>query len=365
MKLPFVLFYTCLLNSYPAVCSSCLDYTPILVKEVSQEPPPALDDVPDLQTWVQDFILETKQIEIPGYPDAFNPSIIRWNGSLLMSFRAYNPQTGATNPFALVWLDENFEPISTPQVFELPSYNPILPSKQQDPRLIAVGNRLLAVYNNISADVTQMEMRRMFVVEFFYDGAQFTAGEPECLAEYEWKKEWRYEKNWVPFEYEGELLLSYDINPHRVVRPIFGTNACETVASTETEFQWDFGYLKGGTQALRDGDLYLSFFHSWINMPSVQSNGKNICHYLMGAYTFQAEPPFALTAVSPMPIVAKDFYEPPYHKTWKPMRCVFPAGILIDNDFIWISYGRQDHEIWIAKLDKKALIESLTPLPSR
>ena len=46
------------------------------------------------------------------------------------------------------------------------------------------------------------------------------------------------------------------------------------------------------------------------------------------------------------------------------MRCVFPAGILIDNDFIWISYGRQDHEIWIAKLDKKALIESLTPLSS-
>src|SRR6267154_2409481 len=66
----------------------------------------------DMETMVRDFILETKKIEFPEYPGAFNPSIIKWNGFLLMSFRIYKPQNKSTNPFALVRLNENFEPIS-------------------------------------------------------------------------------------------------------------------------------------------------------------------------------------------------------------------------------------------------------------
>jgi len=33
----------------------------------------------DLDSMAQDFVLETKKIEIPGYPCAFNPAIVRWN----------------------------------------------------------------------------------------------------------------------------------------------------------------------------------------------------------------------------------------------------------------------------------------------
>lgn len=84
----------------------------------------------------------------------------------------------------------------------------------------------------------------------------------------------------------------------------------------------------------------------------------------MGAYTFDSKPPFSLLAVSPEPIVAKDFYQPPYYKNWKPLRCVFPAGIVLDEDYIWLSYGRQDHEVWIAKIDKKRLLNSLVPVSS-
>lgn len=82
----------------------------------------------------------------------------------------------------------------------------------------------------------------------------------------------------------------------------------------------------------------------------------------MGAYTFKPHPPFSITAISPWPIVADDFYRPPYYKTWKPLRCVFPAGIVVDEKYVWISYGRQDHEIWIAKLDKQKLMNSLIPV---
>ncbi len=357
-------FLVCTLKSHATMDFS--DYPPVppppspLPKE---EPAPKLPpNLIDLEKLAQDFILETKRIEFPDFPDAFNPSIIRWQGHLLMSFRCYHPTNGSTNPFALVWLDDDFNPVSDPQVFELPFHNPVLPSKQQDPRLISVGERLFAVYNNILESVTHREIRRMYVVELFYNGEKFSAGEPECLEEYEEKTDMRYEKNWVPFDYQGELLLSYSLAPHRVLRPIFGTKSCETVSACSRSFPWNWGTPRGGTQALRDGDHYLAFFHSWTDAATVQSNGKKISHYVMGAYTFEPYPPFAIIAITPKPLTAPSFYRPPYYKTWKPLRCVFPGGLVIDGDTIWLSYGRQDHEIWIAKIDKKRLLQSLTPV---
>jgi predicted GH43/DUF377 family glycosyl hydrolase len=282
-----------------------------------------------------------------------------------MSFRTYYPETKSTNPLALVWLNENFEPISQPEVFELPFYNPVLPSKQQDPRLLAIDDRLFVVYNNILENVIHREIRRMFIAELYYDGKNFTASEPECLCHFEGSNDMRYEKNWVPFEYNGELLLAYSIAPHRIVRPIRGLKTCEDIATSIGKVKWDWGPISGGTQAVLDGDRYLAFFHSWKDFASVQSNGKKTCHYVMGAYTFEARPPFTITAISPDPIVVKNFYRPPYHKTWKPMRCIFPAGLIVEKDHVWICYGRQDHEAWVAKLDKKKLIDSMIPVKSK
>src|SRR5580700_1493225 len=160
-------------------------------------------DLIDMESMVKSWILETKKIEFSGYPGAFNPSMIKYKDAILMSFRVYNLANGSTNPFALVWLNDQFEPISTPQIFELPFHNPVLPSKQQDPRLITVGERLFVAYNNILDNVTHREIRRMFISELFYDGETFSASAPECLADFEGKSDRRYEKNWVPFEYQG------------------------------------------------------------------------------------------------------------------------------------------------------------------
>ncbi len=87
-------------------------------------------------------------------------------------------------------------------------------------------------------------------------------------------------------------------------------------------------------------------------------------HYFMGACTFSSEPPFEITSFSPEPIVGKDFYHGPPYKTWRPMCIVFPAGFIFDDNFIWVSYGRQDHEMWIVKLDREIFFQWLQPLPS-
>jgi len=140
---------------------------------------------------------------------------------------------------------------------------------------------------------------------------------------------------------------------------------CETIACTFGQFNWNWGELRGGTPGLLDEekDEYLAFFHSSKEMATIHSQGKKILHYFMGAYTFASRPPFAITKMSPEPITGKGFYEGiVYEPYWKPLRVVFPCGYIVNDQFIWVSYGRQDHEIWMVKLNKKGLYDSLIPV---
>jgi predicted GH43/DUF377 family glycosyl hydrolase len=342
-----------------------------------------LSNIIDIEKEMTDsFVLSTKKLEIPGYPDAFNPSILKWSKNkilisfrtggyqiasesddssdpMLMSFRFRDPLSGSTNGIGLILLDDKFNPITEPQEIEIPCPNPYFAKRQQDPRLIQVGNHIYIVYSNFVEGIRISEIRRMFVVELFFDGSRFYTGKPECFLHFEGENENRWQKNWVPFNYGGVLLLAYSINPHKVLRPIFGTGECSTVASPESRIEWSWGVLRGGTPALLDGNEYLGFFHSSTYLASIQSNGVTMQHYFMGAYTFNANPPFNVTRVSPKPIVGKNFYNGPIHNTWKPLRVVFPCGYIFDEKYVWVAYGRQDHEMWVAKIDKNGLYKSL------
>jgi predicted GH43/DUF377 family glycosyl hydrolase len=117
---------------------------------------------PNLEKTEQNFVLETKQIHVPGYADAFNPSIVHFNGKLLLSFRTRNIATGSTNPIGFIYLDEDFNPISEAQIIEFKPEFSLYLSFAQDPRLICVNNELLMIYSNI-ATTEHGEMRRVFI----------------------------------------------------------------------------------------------------------------------------------------------------------------------------------------------------------
>jgi predicted GH43/DUF377 family glycosyl hydrolase len=316
----------------------------------------------DLEQMAQDFVLKTKQIELAGYAGAFNPSIIRWDGSLLLSFRVRDPITKRTDGIGLVKLDEEFNPIAEPQILSICYEEPKAISKQQDPRLVQVGSRLFLVYNNVLDHIAYPELRRMYYMELLYDGSSFYPQRPQIIAQYPYQLSYRQEKNWVPFDYNDQLLLGYMITPHSIFRPLEESHTCELFAETKGEIQWPWGVLRGGTPALKVDGMYLAFFHSSISLPSLHSQGKNIFHYFMGAYTFSLTPPFQITQISPHPIIGKTFYTSPAYKTWKPLRVVFPGGYVFDDHFIWIVYGKQDFEMWVVQLDKKKLFESLIPV---
>lgn len=315
----------------------------------------------DLEANSQDFVLEVKKLEIPGYPEAFNPSIVRWNGGILMSFRVWNPDSGIPNQVGTVWLDEDMNVKSQPSLIDLKTQFRGEPNYVQDPRLVVVGDRLLMVYNNLIPLETR-ENRRMHVAELEDVVTRFTIERSESILNYPDAKDSLNEKNWVPFDWKGDLLLGYSIVPHRILRPVQGTNTGEWVSEVKSKIKWNWGILRGGTPALKIGNKYLSFFHSWKHFSTIHSDGEFIPHCFIGAYTFSADPPFEIEQISPNYITGKSFYDGPPYVNWRPLRVFYPCGYIIDGDYIWLSCGKQDHEAWVVKIDKHKLLNSLVNL---
>lgn len=311
----------------------------------------------NLEQRSQKFVLGTKQLIIPGYPGVFNPSIVYWKGKILLSFRIRNKHK--TERIGLVWLDKNFNIVSNAFILEMPVDYSKGFNYEEDARLIVIQDSLFVVYNN------RQKLRgipRMHVAEVFFDGNKFFTTSSDRLLSFENQNKRRTEKNWTPFVYQNKLLLAYSTHPHKIFQ-LLGNSTCETIASTQGNIQWEWGELRGGTPAqLINNDYYLAFFHSTCPMSTTHSKGITMRHYFIGAYTFLKDPPFSMRMISREPIIGRDFYSgPPYHING-PMQVVFPGGFVMDDKFIWIVYGRQDCELWIMRIDKKGLLNSLVPV---
>ncbi len=321
------------------------------IPQKNSNPPPIDLD----QHKPQDFFLTTKEIKIPDFPEAFNASITKWQGNYLLCFRLRLPKERTTHQIGLVWLDKEFNVISKGQLIYIPNnWN------GEDARIITIRDRVFIIYNDFLPGYESFNCRRMCLTEIHFDGVNFSADPMECLSSYEGVIKDRVEKNWVPFEYEGNLLLAYSLAPHRIMR-LLGQGKCETYASTKGSIQWDFGELRGGTPAVIDDNCYISFFHSRSRktMKTIQSEGKKLYHFFMGAYTFSLKPPFEITRVSPEPIWGRDFYK---DNICPDCLVVYPGGLIVDEQFYWVIYGRKDSQIWVAQLDKKGLLNSLVPV---
>ncbi len=342
----------------PSSCDVFFDESEVIspITEVDD----SYGSLPNLENSAQDFVLETKRLIIPGRPGAFNPSIARWHGSMVMSFRVRDPRTVLTDKIGFVHLDQAFNIISEPVLLEMRGNTSSMHAQAQDARLITVGEKLYIVYSNM--DSAPSYVRRMYVAEVKKDGESFFIEKSKRFFSFDNERPDRWEKNWVPFDYEGNLFLARTLFPHQVMHGIPETGVCKTLASTWGDIRWDWGVLRGGTPALLNGNEYLAFFHSRKDITTVHSKGQCMTHYFMGAYTFSQYWPFSLTSISPEPIVGKGFYSGPTYKTWKPLRVVFPCGYVCDEKNVWIVYGKQDHEIWVVKLDKKGLLSSLVPV---
>ena len=147
------------------------------------------------------------------------------------------------------------------------------------------------------------------------------------------------EKNWLWFHHNGRFHMVYSNQPHDVVE---FDERWKPVKSHKTRFGnplWKHGEIRGGTPPVRVGDEYFSFFHS--SLPWIGRKRR----YHMGAYAFEAHPPFRITRMSTMPILSGS-KDDPWHDGLPLV--VFPCGAILRNGTWTVTMGINDCESgWI------------------
>ena len=353
------------------------------------------------------FILESRQWHIPDFPDAMNPSLLRWDAqSFLLAFRTrkHVPAGDENDQVGFVWLDLHLNVASPVQLDMFWTMRGWMRSPQ-DPRLLNVGARKMVVHSNlIPSDAPTHGWRRIFISELTLVSSsepiasrRLRISDHRPLLDFEAgiRRPYDGQKYWAPFAYRSRLHLVSKIEPLRVVgaddpeKP----NAAATVSVTgalQLTTQWTslWGELLGGTNAIpvivHGEQRYLALFHSVASIASCQSNGVVLPHYTVGAYTFGAEPPHQLMSISRTPFRSMKLYpsqsvvgSPPDSKT---RRVAYPIGLVRVSDHpdensglevgisrhrLLVSYGVQDNEAWVETIDTERLIQSMEELEHR
>ena len=151
-----------------------------------------------------------------------------------------------------------------------------------------------------------------------------------------------WEKNWVPFEYNGTIHLIYNTQPF-VVLKMSDKGDCWVIHNQEYDLGWSHGQIRGGTPAVRiSDDEFLTFFHSSTSRLTGESaDWREPRNYYVGAYTFKAKPPFKISRITKEPLtwdgLLKTYTPSCHHKV------VFPSGLLVDEGKLIMSYGENDN----------------------
>lgn len=304
-------------------------------------------------------IVDIKQIKIDGYPNAFNPSIIKTEKGILLIFRN---QPFSKEPFisetGYVWLNDALEPMTSPKLISTRKPGDPTPQQSEDFRIFSLSNELYLIYNDNVETTNPPDRRDMFIAKLTDSNGTLVAETPKKIIHREKHESVKMQKNWQPFDWEGILLVAYSIDPHEILLPDLDSGICTPAFETTGETEWHWGKLRGGAPAHRFDDHYLAFFHSPIPIVSETTGGRQLMHYFMGAYTFSAEPPFNLTSISPYPIFTDNFFS----ASPLGIRCIYPGGFFVQGDYVYLACGKDDHEVWIVVIDKNKLYQTLRPI---
>lgn len=274
----------------------------------------------------------------------------------------------------------------------------------EDPRLFVHENRLFVTfatrYRRGKPEIRMTIQEIFLAVRNSGSIHELELKKPIFDIEFDKEKE-KDQKNWTPFtDSKGELRFVQSIEPFCVVKldmviPCCGDEAIgvaktgrsiakATVVSTGAKGltkkggSFPFGELRGGTSALLvptdypGGKSYLAFFHA-SNEP-MEGLGLPVRYtdvlktYVMGAYLFSAKEPYELQAISRHPITHQSMYSGKwpdlpwayYHMDY----IIFPTNYLFEEETgtIFLQYGHQDRETWVAELSLSGLLKSLIPV---
>lgn len=308
------------------------------------------------------IILGVKELHVRNITAPYNPGLIETPSGYDLFFRydVINPKLKYA-PFSsrvgVVSLNQQFE-----QGDKEFTRIHLQTEYADDPRVIKVGNELFLFCNRL--DESYPKCRFMCAAQI--DPNTYAVNYTTIL---DMNLHW-VEKNWSPFIYVGEdqkphLFLEYRINPRKLIElPNPHLNELKNVnipsESAYLSIPWSgkWGEISGGTPSKKIGDEYLGFFHSWF------TDENKLIWYVMGAYTFNANPPFNLTGISKYPILFRGIYETPFTNTASiDKRVIFPSGFVVENQndkqLIHLACGENDCSVKIVTFDKEELLKSI------
>jgi predicted GH43/DUF377 family glycosyl hydrolase len=308
------------------------------------------------------IVLGVKKVDIRHVEAPYNPSLIESASGYDLFFRydvisrklKYAP---FSSHIGVVSLSSQFEQHAE-------EFKPIDlgTAYADDPRALFVGDQLYLFYNRLDEGLANCR----FMCAVNLDRNSYAVNYSTILDP---NLQW-VEKNWSPFEYIGEdqksrLFLEYRICPRKLFElPNPKINElCNVTLPKETAYFspcWSqkWGEMRGGTPAKKIGDEYLGFFHSWFQ------DERGVFWYVMGAYMFDAHPPFNITRISKYPILFNGIYETPIINTASNgKRVIFPSGFVLekteDQELIHLACGENDCSVKIVTIDKEKLIETM------
>jgi predicted GH43/DUF377 family glycosyl hydrolase len=336
---------------YGVLSADCLGQIPI---------PPKFANIPFGED--SGLVINVKPISIRNVIAPHNPSLIASESGYDLFFRydILSSQSRYASYFSqigVVSLDKSFEQTDKElKKIDLPT------DYTEDPRIVSVGDQLYLVFNML--DLENLKCRQMCVSNLQRDtfDVNYTT-----ILDMNLKP---VEKNWPPFQYigaenEAELFFEYQISPRTLfslpdprkneLKPFI---VPRQIAYLFLPWSEKWGEIRGGTPPQKIGDEYLGFFHSAV----IEANG--LAWYIMGAYTFQAKPPFALTGISKHPIFFHGIFDTPITNTASTnKRVCYPSGFVIekqkDKELIHVACGENDSGIKIVTLDKTVLLKNM------
>ncbi len=306
----------------------------------------------------ESLVKSVKQLDLRGVYAPYNPTIHKCGDNYQVFFR-YDKirqlySSSINSYIGWVELDHDFN--QTARDFQRIETGT---SYAEDPRVFTNKGKQYLVYN----DLLSSSKRAMHVGEVSLENSSL---QDITLLDLKIKNT---EKNWVPFTYsnanDSELYFEYQIAGPREILKVQELSKLSSVASTTfasiDKWTQKWGNIGGGTPAQLIGDEYLAFFHSKF------IDKLGIFWYVMGAYTFEAEPPFRLKSISPYPLLFEGIYCSPHLNTADPRKCViFPSGYVFDEDedhsLIHLACGENDSACKIITLDKEQLVKTLIPV---
>jgi predicted GH43/DUF377 family glycosyl hydrolase len=311
------------------------------------------------------LVLATKKIPIRGVAAPYNPSMIEWKDGYLLFFRYdiikqdcpfdYYTHIGCcTLNTNFEQTEKEFTTIDTGSQFS------------EDPRALKIGEEIYLVFNDLQRSDNTSYYRTMHIGKINLEESKL---EFSTDLDLQIKS---IEKNWVPFERiengKPEIYLEYFLNPQKIMKlpnpkennlvhlPISGSSNF-----LRTFWPHPLGHPRGGSTAQLVDGQYLAFFHS-----SFEDTNK-YPWYVMGAYTFEKDSPFRVTAISHYPILFEGIYDSPHMNTadWR-KRVIFPGsfseGIRNGRQVLYVCCGENDSSIKLIIMDKQILLKNLKKL---